>query len=87
MKTEQQQLNDMYDRVLQVFQDEVWSELAPQQQTLAENAMARVRQREGDEALTVDRLEGIKELVTEHLWSSALTQAAETVSKRRQGDE
>ena len=79
MKTEQQQLNDMYDRVLQVFPDEVWSELAPQQRTLAETAMARVREREGDAALTLDRLEGIKELVTQHLWSPALTAASKSL--------
>ena len=79
MKTEQQQLSDMYDRVLQVFPDKVWSELAPQQQTLAENAMARVREREGDAALTVARLEGIKELVTQHLWSPALSEASKNL--------
>lgn len=79
MKTEQQQLSDMYDRVLQVFPDKVWSELAPQQQTLAENAMARVREREGDAALTLARLEGIKELVTQHLWSPALSEASKSL--------
>jgi hypothetical protein len=69
----------MYDRVLQVFPDKVWSALAPQQQTLAENAMARVREREGDAALTLARLEGIKELVTQHLWSPALSEASKSL--------
>ena len=74
MSTEQQQLSDMHDRVLQVFPDEVWKTFAEQQQNLANNAMDRVLKKGGPKALTMDRLEGIKELVTQHLWSDALTQ-------------
>lgn len=76
MKTEQQQLSDMHDRVLQVFPDDLWQTFEQQQRNLANNAMDRVIQKEGPEALTVDRLEGIKELVTQHLWSPALTEAS-----------
>jgi hypothetical protein len=79
MKTEQQQLNDMYDRVIQVFPDNLWQTFAVQQQNLANNAMERVLKKEGAKALTVDRLEGIKELVTQHLWSSALTEASKSL--------
>ena len=76
MKTEQQQLNDMYERVGQVFPMEMLNSLAPQQRTLTDNAINRVLNKDGPEALTVDRLEGIKELVTQHLWSSARTEAS-----------
>lgn len=79
MKTEQQQLNDMYERVRQVFPMEMLNSLAPQQRTLTDNAINRVLNKEGPEALTADRLEGIKELVTQHLWSSALTEASKSL--------
>jgi hypothetical protein len=79
MKTEQQQLNDMYERVRQVFPAKFLNTLAPQQENLIDAAIHRVVQKEGHEALTVDRLEGIKELVTQHLWSSALTEASKSL--------
>lgn len=69
----QEQLTAMYDRVLQAFPDELWATFAPQQQTLANSAMDRVLKKDGPEALTLDRLDGIKELVTQHLWSPAHT--------------
>lgn len=43
--------------------------------------MDRVRLKEGPEALTLARLEGIKELVTQHLWSPAHTAVFGTVNK------
>jgi hypothetical protein len=75
MTTEAKKLKEMHDRVLQVFPDEVWKTFAEQQQNLANNAMDRVLKKDGPEALTVDRLEGIMELVTQHLWSDVHTQA------------
>ena len=76
MKTEQEQLNDMYARVRQVFPQELIDTFAPQQETLADNAIDRVLKKDGPQALTVERLQGIKELVTQHLWSGALTEAS-----------
>lgn len=73
MNTEQQQLDDMYARVRQVFPLELLDSMAPQQRTLTDNAINRVLNKDGVEALTLDRLEGIKELVTQHLWSDAHT--------------
>jgi hypothetical protein len=78
MKTEQQQLSDMYARVKQVFSQEEFESLAQQQRTLLDNAIQRVADKEGLEALTVPRLEGIKELVTQHLWSPALSEASKS---------
>lgn len=75
MKTEQQQLNAMYARVRQVFSQEEFDSLAPQQRTLLDNAILRVANKDGLDAVTVDRLEGIKELVTQHLWSDAHEEA------------
>jgi hypothetical protein len=74
MKTEEQQLQDMYARIRQVFPRELLDTFAPQQETLTDNAINRILNKDGPEALTVDRLEGIKELVTQHLWSPALTE-------------
>jgi hypothetical protein len=79
MKTDQQQLNDMYARVRAVFPRELLDSLAPQQRTLTDNVINRVLNQEGVEALTLDRLEGIKELVTQHLWFSALTEASKSL--------
>lgn len=76
MKTEQEQLTDMYARVRQVFPPELLDTFAPQQETLVDNAIDRVLRKDGPEALTVPGLEGIKELVTQHLWSDALTEAS-----------
>ncbi len=75
MSTEQQQLNDMYARAIQVFPEERWRALAPQQRRMVDNAIARVANKDGLDAVTIDRLEGIKELVTQHLWSEAHTAA------------
>ena len=77
MKNEQQQLNDMYVRVRQVFSEQEFESLAPQQRALLDSAIQRVADKEGLDALTVPRLEGIKELVTQHLWSPELTNAAQ----------
>jgi len=76
---QQEQLTAMYARVLQVFPDKFWNTLAPQQQNMVDHAINRVATQESKEALTVDRLEGIKELVTQHLWSDALTTASKTL--------
>lgn len=75
MNTERRQLNAMYARVRQVFSQAEFDSLAPQQRTLLDNAILRVANKHGLDALTVDRLEGIKELVTQHLWSDAHTVA------------
>ncbi len=79
MNIEQQQLNDMYARVRQVFPPDQIT-VAPQQETLLNNAIHRVVQKHGYEGVTLDRLEGIKELVTQHLRFDALT----TASKKSQ---
>jgi hypothetical protein len=64
----------MYARATQVFPEEMWNALAPQQRRMVDNAIERVSREEGLDAVTVDRLEGMKELVTQHLWSDAHTQ-------------
>ena len=79
MKTEQQQLSDMYAGVRQVFPAKFLDTLAKQQENLIDAAIHRVVQKEGHEAVTVDRPEGIKELVTQQLWSSALTEASKSL--------
>jgi hypothetical protein len=78
MKNEQQQLSDMYGRVTQVFPVEFLNTLAPQQERLVNAAIHRVVEKEGHDALTLPRLEGIKELVTQHLWSPALSEASKS---------
>lgn len=77
--SEDQQLEAMYARVRQVFPLELLNSMAHQQRTLTDNAINRVLNKDGVEALTLDRLEGIKELVTQHLWSDALTTASKSL--------
>ena len=79
MQTEQEQLNAMYERVLQVFPESLWNTLAPQQQNIVDNAINRVATQEGLDAVTVPRLDGILELATQHLWSPALTAASKSL--------
>ncbi len=79
MKTEQQQLSDMYARVTQVFSQEFLNRLARQQENLLNSAINRLVQKEGHEAVTLDRLEAIKELVVQHLWSDALPTTSKSV--------
>lgn len=69
----------MYARVRQVFPLDLLDSMAPQQRKLTDNAINRVLEKDGPEALTLDRLEGIKELVTQHLWSPALTAASKSL--------
>ena len=84
MNTEQQQLDDMHARVRRVFPMDLLNSMAPQQRTLTNNAINRVLNKDGPEALTVDRLEGIKELVTQHLWSDAHTAAFQSLPPSEQ---
>ena len=78
-KIDQKQLNDMYALVRQVFPQELLDTFAPQQETLVDNAIDRVLRKHGPDALTLDRLEAIKELATQHLWSPALTAASKSL--------
>jgi hypothetical protein len=66
-------------RISEVFPKEVLNELAPQQRNLISSAIKRVLEDESPEALTIARLQGIKELATEHLWSPELTKVAESI--------
>lgn len=81
----QQQVSDMYARVRQVFPLNLLNTLDPQQRTLTDNAINRVLNNEGPKALTVDRLEGIKELVAQHLWSPALTEESKSLPPSAMG--
>lgn len=66
------------DRICQVFTLDVLSSFAPRQVKLTDNAIHRVVEHDGPDALTIPRLEGIYELVTEHLWCGTLTAAAKS---------
>lgn len=59
MKTEQQQLSNMYERVRQVFPAKFLDTLAPQQENLIDAAIHRVVQKEGHEAVTVGAGSGV----------------------------
>lgn len=63
----------------EVFPPEVLKNLANQQRNSIDELIKRVINSEGAEALTKPRLEGIKELITEHLWAKELTQVADSM--------
>lgn len=65
------------DKLYTVFTAEQIDALVPQQISLLNDAVNRVIKAEGDAALTRPRLEGIKELVIDHLWPPELTAAVE----------
>lgn len=66
---------EISEKLLPVFKAAEIEVLDPQQITLLNNAVNRVIDREGEAALTRPRLEGIREMVLEHLWSPELTKA------------
>lgn len=77
-ETRKSQLAALHERFSVVFPRHVLDGFAPQQINMTNNAINRVIDNEGMEALTVPRLEGIHELVTVHLWCDALTVAVAT---------
>jgi hypothetical protein len=83
-ETRKCQLAALYERVNVVFPRHVLDGFAPQQINMTNNAIDRVIDNEGMEALTIPRLEGIHELVTVHLWCDALT--AMTTNLTGEGD-
>jgi hypothetical protein len=80
-ETRNSQLAALRERFNVVFPRHVLDKLAPQQINLTNNAIYRVIDKEGMEALTIPRLEGIHELVTVHLWCDALTQVVNSRSE------
>jgi hypothetical protein len=54
--------------VASVFTREVLKTLSQQEESSVNVMIQRLRNREGEQALTKARLEGILEMVTEHLW-------------------
>ena len=83
MPTDNQPLNAMYARVRRVFPETFLDTLATQQENQVNNAIHRVVEKDGPEAVTMARLEGIKELVTQHLWSAGLTAASKNLPTSR----
>lgn len=75
MKAEQEQLNAMYERVQKVFPETLLDTLASQQENSINNAIDRVLKKEGPEALTIPRLEGIKKMVLNDLFPTDFAQA------------
>ena len=74
-ETRKSQLAALHERFNVVFPHHVLDGFAPQQINMTNGAINRVIDKEGMEALTIPRLEGIHELVTVHLWCDALTVA------------
>ena len=70
MPTETKLPADISERLLGAFGLETLEALVPQQSQMLDVLVNKVAREEGPEALTHDRLLGIKELVTEHLWDS-----------------
>ncbi len=80
-KTEQERLDEMYARIRQVFPQALLDTFAKQQINMLNNMIHRVLIDEDIEDVTVPRLEGFLELITEHLWSPALTAAINSMQK------
>lgn len=71
MPTEKELPSDIGKRVYEAFGRETLDSLSVQQENMANAMILRILDAEGPEALTKDRLEGVKEMVTEHLWDPA----------------
>ncbi len=70
---------ELNEKLIPFFTSQERASLAPQQINLLNNAVSRIVKNEGVAALTKPRLEGIKEMVLEHLWPDSLS----TVEKVR----
>jgi hypothetical protein len=70
---------ELNEKLIPFFTTQERESLVPQQINLLNNAVSRVIKNEGVAALTKPRLEGIKEMVLEHLWPDSLS----TVEKVR----
>jgi hypothetical protein len=70
---------ELNEKLIPFFTTQERASLVPQQINLLNNAVSRVIKNEGVAALTKPRLEGIKEMVLEHLWPDSLS----TVEKVR----
>lgn len=71
MSNEKDSLSVTSERVRQVFSG---TNLVPQQRASLTSLLDKALARNGDKPIPVEELEGIKELVTEHIWHPALTQ-------------
>ena len=71
MPTEKELPSDIGKRVYEAFGPETLATLSRQQENTANAMILRILDDEGPEALTHDRLVGVKEMVTEHLWDPA----------------
>lgn len=71
MPTEKVLPSDIGKRVYEAFGPETLKTLSVQQRNTANAMITQIARDEGPEALTKDRLEGVKEMVTEHLWDPA----------------
>ena len=78
------QMDALYARMRQVFTPTVRETLVHQQVNMAMSAIGRVLDNDGPDALTIPRLEGIYELVTEHLWCDAMTRVAHSLPQKPQ---
>lgn len=67
---------ELTEKLTSLFSAQEKKSLAPQQINLLNNTVNKVIESEGEAALTHPRLEGIKELVLEHLWPAELTAVA-----------
>lgn len=63
--------SDIGKRVWEAFGPETLRTLSPQQENMANAMITKIAREEGPEALTKARLEGVKEMVTVHLWDPA----------------
>lgn len=71
MPTEKELPSDIGKRVYEAFGREALDRLSPQEENMVNAMIQRILDDEGPEALTHDRLVGVKEMVTEHLWDPA----------------
>lgn len=70
MSQEQESLRITYERVKQVFAD---THLVEQQRASLESLFDKALKRNSPNPIPIAELEGIKELVTEHLWHPELS--------------
>lgn len=54
---------DIYDRTVQIFTPELWDDLVPSERRQVFNMVGGIANEEGPEAVTDDRIQGVKEIL------------------------
>jgi hypothetical protein len=60
---DEKSVQDIYDRTVKAFTPELWNDLVPAERRQVYNMVGKIADEEGPQAVTNDRMEGVKEIL------------------------